>query len=136
MSLTGDPRMDRLIPIAMQLVGAVRTQDQAGVADAFDAANRLMPGEADRAIAVLLAAMVPWDKAPSELLAWWVRRADYHKLIAAGVDPATAMTLIEGGAEWSTGNSGSGGQGAPGSRSARENAPDSSGSWNSTLRGG
>lgn len=101
-SLTGDPEMDRLVPVVMQLVGAVRAMDPAGVDEAFDAARRLIPDEevAGGALCVLLAAMVPWDRSPSQLLAWWVRRADYQKLIAAGVDPATAMTLIEGGAEW------------------------------------
>jgi len=111
-SLTGDPGMDQLIPIAMQLVGAVRRFDPAGVAEAIEAA-RAMP---DGALTVLLAAMVPWDKAPTELLAWWTRRADYQKLVGAGVDPATAMTLIEGGAQWSTGSYGNDAPGGPGVR--------------------
>lgn len=117
-SLTGDPEMDRLVPIVMQLVGAVRRMDPAGVDEAFDAARRLMPDEAmaGGALCVLLAAMVPWDRSPSELLAWWVRRAEFVKLVAAGVDEATAMTLIEGGAEWSMGNYGNA---APGGRGIR-----------------
>lgn len=109
-SLTGDPEMDRLVPVAMQLVGAVRSMDAAAVDEAFDAARRLLPDAemAGGALCVLLAAMVPWDQSPRQLLAWWVRRADYLKLVAAGVDPASAMTLIEGGAEWAPTTSGPG----------------------------
>lgn len=117
-SLTGDPDFDRLIPVAMQIVGAVRAMDAAGVEEAFDEARRLFPQQEilGGALCVLLAAMVPWDKAPTQLLAWWVRRAEYLKLVAAGVDPATAMTLIEGGAQWSTGNSGNDAPGGHGVR--------------------
>lgn len=116
-SLTGDPMMDRLVPVAMLLVGALRRMDAAAVGEVFELARALVPDgvSAESALTVLLAAMVPWDKSPSELLAWWTRRADYQKLVDAGVDPATAMTLIEGGAQWSTGNYGNdapGGHGA------------------------
>lgn len=114
-SLTGDPDLDRLIPIAMQLVGAVRMQDQDGVAEALAAAGRVYPGPS-AALCVLLAAMVPWELAPSELLAWFRARADYETLVMAGVDPAIARTVIEGGAAWSTGNSGSGAPGGHGVR--------------------
>lgn len=57
---------ERLVPVAMELAGVVRDQDAAGIGEFL---ARL--GEDEReALLVVLAAMVPVDQTPQELLAW------------------------------------------------------------------
>lgn len=87
-SLTGSSRSDAQVPVAMALVGAVREFDAKAVAEVLDGAD--LP-----ALAVVLAAMVPWDQAPGQLLAWCLREGEYHRLAEAGVDEATAATIVD-----------------------------------------
>lgn len=72
MTLTGDPVTDQLVPIAARLVGAVRDHDPDGVEQALADTILATGGRCDpgAALAVVLAAMVPDDSAPSRLLAW------------------------------------------------------------------
>lgn len=94
-SLTGDAVTDELVPVAVQLVGAVRDADRDGVARALQLAEHVAGGRCDplSALAVVLAALVPYDARPSELLSWWGYRAEYMRLRARGVDEATAHEL-------------------------------------------
>jgi hypothetical protein len=94
-SLTGDPLTDTLVPVALQLIGAVRAGDSDAVAEAFAAAilatgGRCDPGEA---LAVVCAALVPDESTPSELLGWYRVTAEYERLLGNGVDPTIAGEL-------------------------------------------
>lgn len=95
--ITGEPDLDRLIPAAVRLIGAVRQYDPEDVAGAFTDASATLAGT-DRdpaaALAVLLAAMVPWDATPADLLAWVRRHTEFERLRAHGVDPAAAATIV------------------------------------------
>lgn len=95
MSLTGDPTTDLLIPIALQLVGAVRAGEQSGVDEAVAAAILATGGRCDpgTALAVICAALVSEDATPSELLAWYRTNAEYERLVGNGVDPLIAGEL-------------------------------------------
>lgn len=99
-SLTGDPELDRLVPAASRLVYAVRLYDREEVAAALNDAAAALAGspyvhEPGTALSIVLAAMVPWEERPGDLL-WWVRRRpEYERLTEAGVDPAHAATLVE-----------------------------------------
>ena len=57
---------ERLVPVALALVGAVRDQDGDGIAEFLAG---LSAGERD-ALPVILAAMVPDDRTPQDLLSW------------------------------------------------------------------
>lgn len=94
-SLTGDPLTDQLAIVAQQLVGAVVDADQGRVEDAFAEADVIVAGRADgaEALAVVLAAMVPDTERASSLLGWWGYRAEYERLVAAGVDARIAREL-------------------------------------------
>lgn len=94
-SLTGDPLTDQLALIALQLVGAVTDVDQERIDRAFTDAAKVVAGRADPAVAlaVVLAAMVPDDERASTLLGWWGYRAEYERLVAAGVDAKVAREL-------------------------------------------
>lgn len=97
MSLTGDALTDRLVSVASRLVGAVRQDDFEEVGAAFDEARELCkdePVNGTEALSVVLAAMVPWNVQPSELLAWYQHMSAFAMMLEAGVDPATAATLI------------------------------------------
>lgn len=102
-SLTGDPTSDRLVGPAMRLVGGTRTWDGDEVAGAFDDALAALAEVGDndalgaaRALAIVCAAMVPWDASPSEMLAWTRREAEFHRLVDVGVDPASAADVCAG----------------------------------------
>lgn len=80
-------RVERVMPIALALVGAVREgPDQ--IATVLEQAGKDMP-----AVLIALAALVPDDKTPGELLQWFhgerltreqrLRRRQVHKLVAA-----------------------------------------------------
>jgi hypothetical protein len=57
---------ERLVPVAMTFVGAVRNLDADGITEFLDELT-----EDERlALPVILAAMVPDDRTPQELLAW------------------------------------------------------------------
>lgn len=61
--VAADHRVEAALPLAQQLVGAVREQDRDAVAE--------LTADADwPALLVALAAMVPDDATPQELLAW------------------------------------------------------------------
>lgn len=94
-SLTGDLATDALVPVAQQLVGAVRAGDSEAVDEAFAAAidatgGRCNPAEA---LAVVLAAMVPDNHTPSYLLKWMRADAEYHRLVGKGIEPHIAEQL-------------------------------------------
>ncbi len=59
---------DALVPVAAELIGTVRDFDPADTAEILDRVGVL--DERSRALVVTLAAMVPVDRSPSELLAW------------------------------------------------------------------
>ncbi len=75
-------RVAAQLPLALELVGAVRDGGPDAVADALARTNDLA------ALVVMLAALVPDDQTPSELLAWWnpdagerrKRRAEQRRL--------------------------------------------------------
>lgn len=85
---TEPSRADEQIPVALALVGAVREFDAAAVAEILRDADMA-------ALAVVLAAMVPWDQSPGRLLAWCHREDEYRRLVEAGVDKATAATIVD-----------------------------------------
>lgn len=93
MSLTGDPLTDRMVAVASRLVGAVREFDNEEVAAALDEATAI-DEQGLVALAVTLAAMVPYDVTPGALLRWVAYRKEYERLVAIGVDPAAAATII------------------------------------------
>jgi hypothetical protein len=94
-SLTGDPLTDALIPPAVRLIWAVREQNQAAVAEAIADATEV----ADlAAFVVVLAAMVPDDQAPTQLLAWMADPDEYLRLRTAGVGAVGATILVKNGA--------------------------------------
>lgn len=86
-STPGASRPEQQIPVAMALIGAVREFDAAAVAE-------ILRGADMAALAVVLAAMVPWDESPGRLLAWCDREDEYRRLVEAGVDRATAATIV------------------------------------------
>lgn len=99
MSATGDPTGDRLVGPAMRLAGGSRMWDGDEVRAAFADAARVVDGDelqAARALAIVCAAMVPWDGNPSELLRWTRREDEFHRLVAVGVDPASAADVCSG----------------------------------------
>lgn len=93
-SLTGDALTDELVPVAVQLVGAVRDGDPDAVARAQRLAGRVVDGRCDplAGLAVVLAALVPEDARPSTLLSWWAYQSEYLRLRIAGVEEAAAQT--------------------------------------------
>src|SRR3954452_13570600 len=106
-SPTGDPDLDALLPAASRLVCGLRDWDHREVATALDLAVATPgphggeDGEASayRSLAVLLAAMVPPGQTFADLLAWTSRHDEYRRLLSAGVDRATAHTLVNRPAE-------------------------------------
>lgn len=94
-SLTGDPITDELVPVAQQLIGAVRDSDPNGVDEALAAAITVTGGRVDPAVAlaIVCAAMVPDDVAPSRLLLWVQFQAEYDRLIGTGITPTIARQL-------------------------------------------
>ncbi|MFF4600588.1 hypothetical protein [Amycolatopsis sp. NPDC001319] len=95
-SLTGIPTLDALIPVAQQLIGAVRTNDADAMDEAFAEAIIATGGTVDpcQALAVLLAAMVPDDQRPSELLEWMSVDAGYRLLLGKGILPDIAREVV------------------------------------------
>lgn len=80
---------------AQGLAGLVRDEDPCVVAGALAATE---PHHLQR-IAIALAALVPIDQAPSELLEWLPAEQEYRRLRAAGVNAFTASSLARAGAE-------------------------------------
>lgn len=95
--LTGDIDLDRLVPAAVRLTCGLREWDADEVAAAFNDAVAATPRGLDpsMALAMVCAAMVPWDQPPSELLSWVAHSAEFERLRALGLDRATAATLVD-----------------------------------------
>jgi len=108
---TGDALSDALVGPAMRLVGGVRTWDTDEVEGAFRDALAALAATSDppaatggpedhlgaaRALAILSAAMVPWDRSPGDLLAWTRREAEFHRLVDVGIDPHIAADVCAG----------------------------------------
>lgn len=96
--LTGDPVTDRLVGPAMRLVGGVRTYDPVEIEAAFTDAAAVLDGQADaaRALATVLAAFIPWNRTPNELLGWLSRGPEFERLRDAGIDPSIAADIVSG----------------------------------------
>jgi hypothetical protein len=103
-SLTGDAATDAVLPAAVNLVWAVRQDSQDEVAGALLDAADALSGRVERpdvvslsALVVVLAAMVPDDQSPAELLAWRRNRDGYLRLREAGFDSRTAAQFAAEG---------------------------------------
>lgn len=96
MGLTGDPLTDRMVPIAARLVGGVREWDAAEVQAAFREALEISPDRGLNALAITLASMVPYNRSPRDLLTWVGRKNEFERLVAHGIDSASAATIIDG----------------------------------------
>lgn len=94
MSLTGDPTTDAMVGPAQRLIWAVRENNGAQITEAFAEAARHVGGDMYRAaagLAVVLAAMVPDDRSPEELLYWAAGdRTLYLELRTAGLGSSAA----------------------------------------------
>jgi hypothetical protein len=98
-SLTGDPITDAVIPAAVRLIWAVRESDAAEVDQSVTDAVNAVGWAGIQALVVVLAAMVPDDLPPSDLLAWMADPEEYLRLRTAGVDSLAAATLARSRAE-------------------------------------
>lgn len=93
MSLTGDALTDWAVRLAQTLVWAVREGDAECVAQVLTEARDEAGRAAVDALVIVLAAMVPDDLPPSELLAWRTNPAEYLRLREAGVGSYAAASL-------------------------------------------
>lgn len=93
MSLTGDPLTDSLIPAASRLVWAVREGDQDDVENLLDEVRNEGGRVGIDGLLIVLAAMVPDDMTPADLLAWMSDRDEYLRLRSNGVDSRSAGSL-------------------------------------------
>lgn len=95
--LTDQQIDDHVIPAAARLVGAVRDDDRVAV-DRLLAQLQLQlradQATTARALAVVLAAAVPYDRSMGDLLAW--RDPERRRLAAVGVNPEAAAILAAG----------------------------------------
>ena len=93
--LTGDRYLETLVPSAEKLIRAVREDRPMHVAAMLADAEQVYddPLAGAQALVVLLAAMVPDDKAGAELLLWRKNPHEYRRLRAAGVGAAEAAEL-------------------------------------------
>lgn len=87
MSITGDPSTDELVPLATRLVWSVRKGDRADVAAVLAVAD-------PAGLAVVLAAMVPDDMSPRDLMRWLVDPEEYGRLREDGIGSMAAMNLL------------------------------------------
>lgn len=86
--VTGDARTDALVPVAARLVAATRDYDR-------ELINQLIAATADvHGLIVVLAAMIPDDYSPGELVGWTTDPDEYNRLRTAGVDSLTASALV------------------------------------------
>lgn len=101
-SLTGDPVTYAVVPAAVKLVWSVRTQDAADVVEAIEEARLALDGArvadcselvALRTLVVVLAAMVPEDRSPSDLLMWLQNPDEYMQLRHDGYAAGTAASI-------------------------------------------
>lgn len=93
--LTGDRLTDDLLPVAMQLICAVRECDSQLVSDLLAAAEDVAgdPLTASRGLTVVLASLCQDDQEPSTALAWLGNPEEYRRLRELGVDSITAGVL-------------------------------------------
>lgn len=95
MTITGDRRLDRLLPSVELLVRAAHT-DQAWQVDAALADAETLYGDpltAAHALVVLLAAMVPDDCPATGLLRWRINPHEYRRLRTLGVPALEAAEV-------------------------------------------
>ena len=101
-SITGNPITDAIVPAAVNLVWAVRTEERDEVLAALREAHqaRLAAGGNDRSevetlrtLVVVLAGMVPDDRSPRQLLGWVQNPAEYMRLRHDGYDTDTASAI-------------------------------------------
>jgi hypothetical protein len=101
-SITGNPITDAVVPAAVNLVWAVRTEERDEVLAALKEAHqaRLAAGGHDRTeaetlrtLVIVLAGMVPDDRSPRQLLAWLQNPAEYMRLRQDGYDTDTASSI-------------------------------------------
>lgn len=93
MSITGDPFTDALVPTASRIVWAVREGDTEDIDAALDEVRNDCGRVGIDALVIVLAAMVPDDLTPAELLAWTQDPNEYLRLREVGVDALSAGTL-------------------------------------------
>lgn len=86
--LTGDRHLEQLVPSAEILIHGVHEDHtlpiDAALADAEDLYGN--PLDAARALLILIAAMVPDDRSPGDLLQWHTNPHEYRRLRRAGMD--------------------------------------------------
>ena len=96
MSLTGDALTDWAVPLASRLIWAVREDDKDEVAAVLSEARDEAARVGIDALVLVLAAMVPDDLPPSELLAWRNNPQEYLRLRSFGVGAFAASRLCSG----------------------------------------
>jgi hypothetical protein len=98
----GEPELDAMLPAAVNLIWAVRTEDADEVAtartDAHNARLNTKPTDRSevatlRALIVLLAGLVPDDRSPQQLLRWLRNPQAYRQLRNDGYDADTAGSI-------------------------------------------
>lgn len=94
MSVTGDVLADAMADHASRLVWAVREHDAAEVAAVLETVRAESGVDA---LVLVLAAMVPDDATPSELLAWLHDPTLYRRLRESGVDALQAGAMCRFG---------------------------------------
>lgn len=94
-SPTGDTTLDKLLPLAGRLVGAVHDSDPLGVNTALHDATEILgdPLTAANSLVILLAAMCDDDALPADLLQWRRNPTEYHRLRNLGVESRLAAVL-------------------------------------------
>jgi hypothetical protein len=101
-SITGNPITDAVVPAAVNLVWAVRTEERDEVHAALREAHqaRLAAGgavrseiETLRTLVIVLAGMVPDDRSPRQLLAWLQNPDEYRQLRHDGYDADLAGSI-------------------------------------------
>lgn len=92
MTLTGHDFTDALLPTASDLVWAVKTGDHDAISRAVAAVEQVPLGL--RGLVVVLAAMLPDDQSPSDLLSWRLDPDRYLALRERGLDSLTAMAVV------------------------------------------
>lgn len=85
----------QLVPTATALVWAIRTGNTAELDTALRQATTLAGWAGPRALVVLLAAMVPEDEPPSQLLGWQDDPEGYLRLREHGVSRVDAIGAIQ-----------------------------------------
>lgn len=93
MSLTGDPFTDALVPTASRVIWAVREGNMENVEAALEEVRNDCGRVGMDALVIVLAAMVPDDLTPADLLAWTQDPEEYLRLREVGVSALSAGSL-------------------------------------------